>query len=113
MDRHTIIAAAISGLNKTALGGEPAYTALIARMFDLSTHYDMEMKIELFSRTARLYTCERGVCVCEYRTEEPEEGVFFILDEVIRARAYRLTTERFRDESGRLHYGEDVRERCV
>ncbi len=110
MDRRAIIDYAKSELAKTGLGNRGRYGVLISGMFDLSSHYDMAMKIELFDHSARLYTCERGKCVYEYRTGKVAEIVFFILDDVIRMTAHSLTVEKFQDENRSLRYGEEVRE---
>ena len=109
MNSGSIIEAATTLLSKTAVYEAEQHDYIIRKMFDLSSHIDMEIKIELLATQARIYCRERGMTAYEHRTDSAEDVIYCIIYEILKSAALTMTYGKFMDEKGFMLYSDEVR----
>lgn len=108
MKKEDVITGVRKELDKIDSMAFAKYKDHINECFDLSTHYDMYLKIAIVNNKACIHTHERGICIYEYFTGSVDEVIFAILDNVIGLMASKMTWERYADkEKGILLCGEE------
>ncbi|ROR29168.1 immunity protein 63 of polymorphic toxin system [Mobilisporobacter senegalensis] len=106
---ESVIREAEIQLKKTNIYYENGHAYLISKIFDNTTHFDMEPHIETYTHSARLYTYERGKCIYEFRSNDLKDVVYYILYDVITTIAHRIIQGKYTDVEGSLRYTDDIR----